>query len=385
MDIANVNQLFSEPLIPAFSILLSLVLVFLAYKYQMYRQSLKPMSHIQLPLVDENIKKRRPQQDPSAPLVVPSSNKTQGVTTEARQTPVLTAVELDDDPQDKPLFPTQVSTPHKVPEKSCDDLYKELLDPDKFEEALYNELLEGTGLEDKTPASPAKEPESKPAAPVASTPEKSSKPENESELLLTEIEKEFLELEKDLHGDLSPKSVNQQNYDAVASLDDNSSLQSTNSLPQKDLSVNDLQLEMEETIAKLSQQLESKETSAKEFKIEKPPKKEVATPKKIENAKPTPKTPEIPANPPSKSPSRAMQEDSSNQYVKRLQSFQSNLEQRFGSFDIANDPIRNKTPEDDSLVDRIAYSAGNGKDVARKNSLELLESFLFTAKQKHRK
>ncbi len=80
-----------------------------------------------------------------------------------------------------------------------------------------------------------------------------------------------------------------------------------------------------------------------------------------------------------------MPADPSNQYIKRLKSFQSNLEQRFGSFDIANDSIRHKTPEDDSLVDRIAYSAGNGKDVARKNSLELLESFLFTAKQKHRK
>jgi hypothetical protein len=386
MDISNFNQLLSEPLIPAISILLILVFIFLVYKFQQYRQSQKPI--LQIPVIDENIKKRRPQQDQPKPLVVPSSNKTHGVTNEAKQTPALESVELDDDPQEKPLFPSQPSAPHE-PEISCDDLYKELLDPDAFEEALYKELLEGTGIEDKAQPHPepqAKTPESKTTAPA--TPGKTVKPESESELLLTEIEKEFMELEKDLHGGNNALEENPYLHPDYFFPDNNDISTSANSLPQKDLSVKDLQLEMEETIAKLSQQV-SQEPLERQEKLEETPKKASPIVAKIETVKTTPKEQEIPADKtPKTQPKPVIKDPSKNdQYVERLKSFQSNMEQRFGSFDIANDSIRSRASNEDSLVDRIAYSASNVKNSAKdeKNSLELLESFLFTANQRSKK
>lgn len=370
MKILNALNLHDlVPLIPAFSILLVLILIYSIYKLQAHLKKGKRLDQIQHDL-DEDDKKIQETAKVN-PLVVPSANKTRSISlkSEIGIKPDL----LDNDLRDKPLFPVENISPPLTPsDKSCDDLYKELLDSESFEEGLYKDLSGDS--------------EAKPV-PATTSPTSSEDLNDDlaSETLLLEIEKEFLSLERDLHGDTSTtaKSISAPTNDLSFDLSSDFALSEANTPApvasglNQCVPVTDLQQEMEDAIKKLSQHLGKQEYIA-EPQVAEPPSNDLKN-------EPVPQP--MPASQKPASPTPASQR--TGHYIDKLKAFQNNLERRFGSLEIANaeneEDRFNDATESRAARPFIRMEHDEKQSAWAKKSLDLLESFLFTANQRKAK
>lgn len=335
MDIINFNTLL--PLIPAFSIVLVLILVYSIYKFQVHLKSGRPSDPTEDIDEDEDDDVHIRIKDKTAPLIIPRANESRGVSPSPVENLHHDSEDQGDNQQFKPLFLASTnSTPPPETEKSCGDLYKELMDSEKYEEDLYQELVDNE----------APRPQPTPTAEVQ-TPtivETKAPYEQDDEFLLSEIENELKNLGTGLPHEATP------------------------------------------TVAK------KEETTEEEFDWEKyfaaANREQASTPEIIQTPKPAPKEPEkiIPNVIPLEKKSSPQQKpigstsEKNTQYLDRLKTFQNKLEQRFGTLEIAN--TEKKKPS--FAENRKNWLAQSEKNQYRneEESLELLESFLFTANQR---
>ena len=365
MNFLNIDDLL--PLIPAFCILLVLILVYAIYKLQAHLKNEKKLDQIEKDLGKSDSAKHSTNH-----LVVPSINKVRGAGLKNE-----TGDMLDDDPRNKPLFPAEaVSAPLIQDDKSCDALYEELLDSDRAEEALYQDLLGITDSKEKTQSSQ-----------LTTGPANSKNTELASETLLSEIENELLMLEKELNSEpatgSTETSINNNNdwqndyYSennlTPSGLDSLFDSNNPNSVPAS-------QLEKEMDDSSLSQEVEKPECIV--ARDDQDAKLISNEPKNI----PPVGLQQISITIP---PARTPVQEKADQYIDRLKLFQNNLERRFGSFDEQSTKKKKISFDRGSEGNRVQPSINKQKDEKQisieRNYLELLESFLFTAGQRRAK
>ncbi|MBI4382699.1 MAG: hypothetical protein HY579_01535 [Nitrospinae bacterium] len=391
--------------LPLLVILILLIAVLVLYKVQAYRLRKKRQKELEENLedvFDEEESGEKPDESADRPLAIPAvgtAPSAKGPEEEEGEWAGL----AESAGEDQPLFPSA-------------DSQGNLLEEIQREEKLYNELLYGEGqVENTAPESvPAEaiQPEQtleefeqsfkeleEPVAPGAV-----EDSDRESATLLERIEKEFAELGKEIN----QMEAWQDKSRATEQLKPGE----TPPIPPEqreekadDSFLYELPWETEESPGAADSQPKAEgPTAAPPAPLEKLP--EPAPPVRLEETRPVEKTraPKPPATEPVK-PARSQPEisppvarpavngrasrDKSDEMIDRLRTFQGDLERRFKTLELEW-PEKTVSAFDRPIPKRQEFLPGEEEEqidkpaVSNERLLELLESFIFTAKQRKR-
>ncbi|MBI5427305.1 MAG: hypothetical protein HZA02_03405 [Nitrospinae bacterium] len=397
----NLYNFIEGARLPLLVILILLIAVLVLYKVRAYQTRKKRQQELEENLEDVFDEEESGEAD-EQPLVIPATGLAPSAKSPSEEEDEWAGLAADAD-EDQPLLPSS-------------DSQGNLLEEIQREEKLYNELLYGEGqLENNVPAAvPAEaiQPEQtleefeqsfkELGEPV--TPGAVEDSDRESATLLERIEKEFAELGKEINqmeawqdksrateqlkpGETPPIPPEQREEKADYSF------------------LYELPWETEESTGAADGQPKAEgPTAAPPTPLEKLP--EPAPPVRLEETRPVEKTraPKPPSTGPVK-PARSQPEisppvarpavngrasrDKSDEMIDRLRTFQGDLERRFKTLELEW-PEKSASAFDRPIPKRQEFLPGEEEEqidkpaVSDERLLELLESFIFTAKQRKR-
>lgn len=381
------------PLLVILVLLLAVLVLYKVQAYQARKQRQKELEENLEDVFDEEESEGKPDESAEQPLVIPAVGMAPSAKSPAEEEGEWAGLTADAE-EDRPLFPSADSS-------------ENLLEEIQREEKLYNELLYGEGqmenpVPEVIPAEPVQPEQAFEEFEEPVSPGAVDESDRESVSLLERIEKEFEELGKE---------INQMEAWQDKSRATEQPKPGETPIPPEqweektdDSFLYELPWETEETTGAAPQPETDSATAAPQIPLEKHP--EPAPPVRREETRPVEKTqaPKPPATGPVK-PVRSTPEISppiakpvvngraaqgkSDELIDRLKTFQGDLERRFKTLELEwpgktvsafDKPIPRKQEflpgEEEERIDKPA--------VSDERLLELLESFIFTAKQRKR-